>query len=151
MTELLPETKTKLHIGLFMILQKRFLYTNKQDKQCTYNAIFRLIRAKIVSVEKQKVLHIPSVRRPRYPARNAHAPYCHLLPEPLYDIFPHYLINGTILEKQLLNTKCVLRFSLQILSETFFTLRRSEQVMIKKYTLVYIYKVLWLLSDFNET
>ena len=35
------------------------------------------------------------------------APYCHLCPAPLYNIFPHYLINGTILEKKLLNTKCV--------------------------------------------
>jgi len=47
----------------------------------------------------------------RYPARNAHAPYCHLWPAPLYNIFPHYLINRTIFGKQLLNTKCVLIFS----------------------------------------
>jgi len=32
----------------------------------------------------------------RYPACNAHAPYCHLWPARLYSIFPHYLINGTI-------------------------------------------------------
>jgi len=43
----------------------------------------------------------------RYPTRNAHAPYCHLWPAPLYNIFPYYLINGTIFEKKLLNTKCV--------------------------------------------
>jgi len=44
----------------------------------------------------------------RYPARNAHAPYCHLWPDPLYNIFPHYLINGTkIGGKKLLNTKFV--------------------------------------------
>ena len=30
------------------------------------------------------------------PARNAHAPYCHLWSALLYNIFPHYLINGTI-------------------------------------------------------
>jgi len=28
-----------------------------------------------------------------------HVPYCYLWPAPLYHIFPHYLINGTILEK----------------------------------------------------
>ena len=28
---------------------------------------------------------------------NEHSPYCHLWPVPLYQIFPHYLINGTIL------------------------------------------------------
>ena len=34
----------------------------------------------------------------RYPACNAHAPYCHLWPAPLYNISPHYLTNGTIFE-----------------------------------------------------
>ena len=34
-----------------------------------------------------------------YPVCNAHAPYCHLWPVPLYKAFPHYLINGTIFEK----------------------------------------------------
>jgi len=28
-------------------------------------------------------------------------------PAPLYNIFPHYLIKGTIFGKTLLNTKCV--------------------------------------------
>ena len=32
----------------------------------------------------------------RYPACNAHAPYCHLRLARLYDIFPNYLINITI-------------------------------------------------------
>ena len=27
-------------------------------------------------------------------------PYCHLWPAPLYNIFPHYLINGMIFEKK---------------------------------------------------
>ena len=36
----------------------------------------------------------------RYPACNAHAPYLHLWPVPFYNIFPHYLINGTIFEKR---------------------------------------------------
>jgi len=67
----------------------------------------------------------------RYPAFNAHAPYCHLCPAPLYNIFPHYLINGTIFEKKLLNTKCVFWFSLQLLSETFLILRRTQRDMIK--------------------
>jgi hypothetical protein len=31
----------------------------------------------------------------RYSARNAH---CYLWPVPLYNIFPHFLINGTIFE-----------------------------------------------------
>jgi hypothetical protein len=40
------------------------------------------------------------IRSLRYPACNAHAPYCHLWPATLYNIFPHYLTKGTILEKE---------------------------------------------------
>ena len=43
----------------------------------------------------------------RHPARNARAPNCHLWPSQLYNIFLHYLINGTIFEKKLLNIKHV--------------------------------------------
>jgi hypothetical protein len=68
----------------------------------------------------------------RYPACNAHASYYHLWPSPHYKRFPHYLINGKIFEKKrLLNTKCVFRISLQLLSEIFFILRRTERDMIK--------------------
>jgi hypothetical protein len=35
-----------------------------------------------------------------YPARNKHAPYCRLRPATLHNIFPHYLIKGTIFEKK---------------------------------------------------
>jgi hypothetical protein len=86
----------------------------------------------------------------RYPARNAHAPYCHLWPAPLYNIFPHYLINGTIFEKKSLDTKCVFWFSVQRLSETFLILRRTERDMIKN-----VYRseceVPLLLLDCNDT
>ena len=45
-----------------------------------------------------------------------HAPYCRLWPVRPYNIFPHYLINGTIFEKKKsLNIKCVL-----ISSATFY-------------------------------
>jgi len=43
----------------------------------------------------------------RYPPRNAHAPYCHLWPAPLYNIFPHYLINGTIFDGKVTEHKNV--------------------------------------------
>jgi hypothetical protein len=39
-----------------------------------------------------------------------HAPYCHLWSVPLYNIFPHYLLQGMILEKVSLNTKIFLIF-----------------------------------------
>jgi hypothetical protein len=41
------------------------------------------------------------------------------------------LINGTLFEKRLLNTKCVLWCSLQLLSESFLILRRNERDMTK--------------------
>jgi hypothetical protein len=48
----------------------------------------------------------------------------------LYNIFPRYLINGTIFWKKLLDIKCVLSFSTTF-SETFLILRRNEGDMIK--------------------
>ena len=78
------------------LLSARFKYKIIQD-------------ATIVAVEKQWVVHDLSVCicSLRYPAWNAHAPYYHLWPAPLYNIFPHFLINGTIFEKEILNTKYV--------------------------------------------
>jgi len=56
--------------------------------------------------------------------------HCHLWPVRLYQIFPCYLINGTISEKEeLLNTKNVFLFSPQILSEPFLILRKTESDM----------------------
>jgi len=72
----------------------------------------------------------------RYPARNAHAPYCHLCPAPLYHIFPHYLTNGTILGEKVAEHKmCVLIFCTAFVW-TFLILSRTERDMIGN---VYIY------------
>jgi len=65
-------------------------------------------------------------------------------------IFPHYLINGTILEKKLLNIKCGLLFSLQLLSETFLVLRRIKRFVIKNVIGLHVRYAL-LLSDLNKT
>ena len=54
-------------------------------------------------------------------------PYCNLWPAQLYNIFPHYLTNGMISEKKLLNIKYVFWFYLQLLSVTYLILRRPEQ------------------------
>jgi hypothetical protein len=43
----------------------------------------------------------------------------------------HIVINGMIFERNLLNAKRVFWFSLQLLFETFFALRRTERDMIK--------------------
>jgi hypothetical protein len=69
-----------------------------------------------------------------YPACNAHAPYYIAIRDAggggLYQKFPHYLINGTIFGKMLLNTKCVFWFYLKLLSETFLILRRIQRDII---------------------
>ena len=57
---------------------------------------------------KYHLLHLVGILFPlimcicslRYPTCNAHEPYRHLLPALLYNIFPHYLISGTIFEKK---------------------------------------------------
>ena len=53
--------------------------------QCTYNVTLRSGHATIVAVEKQWVLNKLSVcvYSFRYPACNAHVPYCYLWPAPL--------------------------------------------------------------------
>jgi len=91
----------------------------------------------------------------RYPTRNAHAPYCHLWPAPLYNIFPYYLINGTIFEKKLLNTKCVFWFSVQLLSQTYLIIR---SIQTDRQTVLHVYihvglhiECLLFVSDFNWT
>jgi hypothetical protein len=67
----------------------------------------------------------------RYLACNAHALYCRLWSVWLYYIFPHYLINGMILKKKILNIKRAFCFSLQVLSETFLILRIIQRDMIE--------------------
>jgi hypothetical protein len=126
----------------------------KQEKQCRYNVTLRRVRATIVAVVKQWVLHDLSVCvcSLMYTACNAHAPYRHLGLAPLYNIFPHYLINGKIFggKKKLLNKQCVFWFSLQLLPETFLILRRNEREMIKMYIGTHVKYPLFM-SDFNDT
>ena len=87
-----------------------------------------------------------------YPAYNAHAPYCHLWPPHLYNIFPHYLTNGIIFEeKKLLNIKCVFWFSPQLLSETLLILRNDRGVIKNVYwssceVLVIVVRLSWNLN-----
>jgi len=76
--------------------------------------------------------------------------YCNLWPVRLYHVFPHYLINGEILGKKLLNIKCVFLFSLQLFSETLPNFKR-----IKRHIIITVRrsscKVTVILSKFNET
>jgi len=56
---------------------------------------------------------------------------CILVACPAVPNFPHYLVNGAILGKHLLNSKRAFWFSLQLLSETFLVLRRTERDVIE--------------------
>ena len=106
----------------------------RQEGQSTYNITLRHVRATIVAVEKQRILHNLCVCFSlRYPTCNGYTPYCHLWYARVCNIFPHYLTKGTIFakKKKLLNTKCVSRVSVQLLSETFIILRRNERDMIE--------------------
>ena len=97
----------------------------------------RLVRATVVTVEKQLVFHILNVdllilviqhvqcmRRIMSYVASLVLPY-----------FPHCIINGTIFGKPLLKIKRFFLFSLQILSETFLILRR---IQIELYTLLHV-------------
>ena len=57
------------------------------------------------------ITYSESVCSLRFPARNAHAPYCPLCSAMLYNIFPHYLINGTIFGKKVIEHKMCLLIS----------------------------------------
>jgi len=69
----------------------------------------------------------------RYPACKAHAAYCYLWRVPLYNISPHYLINGTIFVKQkyIIEHKMCVLISSTTLYETFLILSRTKRDMIK--------------------
>ena len=69
----------------------------------------------------------------RHPARNEHVPYYIVIcgrPVQLYNIFPHYLINGTKFVWESFKVKFLFWFSKQLLPETFLILRRTERDMI---------------------
>jgi hypothetical protein len=105
-----------------------------KDRQCMYNVILRRFRATIFAAENDKYyIFWGCVCSLRYPACDAHALCCLLLPGRQYNIFPHYLINCAIFEKKtLLFMKCVSRFPQQIfLSDTFLILTRIGRDKIK--------------------
>jgi len=80
------------------------------------------VRLNSVPAENKQELHTDSVLLELGIACNAHAPYCHLWPVRLYNIFPHCLMNGTIFEKTLSKNVC---FGFLSSFEAFPILRRT--------------------------
>jgi hypothetical protein len=128
----------------------RRTFNLKQDRHCTYkrNNKARSCNHCCSGNNKYYIFWV-CVCRLRYPAFNAHTPYWHVtcLALQYFSTLSH---KRHYLWKNLLNVKCVLLFSLQLLSETFLILRRVEQDMIKTYIGRHV-KYSWFLSDFNET
>ena len=73
-----------------MLYSKVNSATAIQDRQCTYNLTQRRVHAPIIAVEQQYVLRTVTVCVSvafGIQRCNAHAPYFHLWPAPLYNIF----------------------------------------------------------------
>jgi len=82
------------------------------------------------------------------PACNVPAPYCHLWPVRLHNIFPHYLINCTIFVNVIKHKTC---FDFLYNCPKYFSFKKK----ILRSVIINIYwfscKGLVIISDFNET
>jgi hypothetical protein len=101
----------------------------KQDGKCAYEVILR--RVTIISSEYVFVAF-------RYIARNAHAPYYYLLPVWHYNIFPHYLIKGKILEKKIIEQTMCFEFLYNFALNSSNSETKWERYD-KKYTFIFTY------------
>ena len=86
-----------------------------------------------------------------YPACNAHEPYCHLRPVRVYNIFPHYLINVTILRKKKVteHKMCVLIFSTTFVWNISHSKEELSEILLKMCIGLHV-KYRLFLSDCNE-
>jgi hypothetical protein len=86
----------------------------------------------------------------RYPARNAHAPYCHLWPVRFYNIFPHYIINSKIKKKVIEQTMRALIFSTSFVGNISPSKKKRARFDHKMYIGQHVKYPLFF-SDFNES
>jgi hypothetical protein len=128
---------TDVWIFLILLLPTAFWdhFLSRQAMNYTYKVTLKCVREIILQWRNNKYyttwLCICSLR---YPACNAHTPYCYLRPARVYNTFP----KRRNFLKKLLKIKCVFCFSLQLLSEIFLILRRNERHTIK-HILVFMY------------
>jgi hypothetical protein len=83
----------------------------------------------------------------RYPACNAHAPYCHVRPVSLYNIFLHYLVKGATLEESYWNA--CFDFLYKFCLKHFSLYEEVREILSKMYIGLYV-RYPFFLSDFNE-
>ena len=125
---------------------------HKQDRQCMYNVTLRCVRATTVALEKQWVLYNLSVCicSLRYPACKAQGTYYHMWPAPLYNIFPHYLINGTIYENSYWTQNVCFDFLYNFCLKNFSFWQETSEIWQAMSTGLHAQYHLFL-YDFNET
>jgi hypothetical protein len=68
----------------------------KQDRHCTYNVTWSTFLKHCFGRRSISITYCECVCSLRYAACNGHTPHCHMWPALLYNIFPHYFINGMI-------------------------------------------------------
>jgi hypothetical protein len=125
-----------------------FYLQNKQARQCITWHSGAFVQSLLLWKRNTQYAFWAWVCNLMYQANKAHATYCR--PAPLYNIFPHYFINGTIFGKKVTEHKmCVLIFS-TVLSGKFLTVRRIEWDMIKMHIGLHV-QYRSLLSGFNAT
>lgn len=120
-------------------MAKHVVNSCKQDRQYTYNVSLRW--------KAMSILYCECVCSLRYPAWKAHAQCCVVIWGPLWldHVFPHCLINGTILGR---NTEHKIFFALQLLSERFFILSIYKRDIITNVRRS-LYKVPFILVKLN--
>jgi len=83
--------------------------TRRQEWQCTYNVTLKYVRVSTVAVERAKSItyseFVSVALVTQHAKRMRHVVIRGL--SGFYNIFLHYLINGTMSGKMLLNIKCV--------------------------------------------
>jgi hypothetical protein len=85
-----------------------------------------------------------------HPACKAHAPYCHLLSNPNYIIFPRYFVNCTIFEKHFWTQNMCLGCLYNFCLTHFAFSEEISEIWWKMFIGLHVTYPLFL-SDFNET
>ena len=120
----------------------------KQESQCTYIVTLRRVLATIVTLEKQysECVYVAfGIQHMQYTCTVLLSVACPALQHFCTLSYKRYDFRK---KKKLLDIKCLFRFSLQLLSGTFFILRVERDVNKNVFGLHVKYTL--FLSDFNE-